>query len=353
MGDNFLEIKLKTHDDHVRTCVSELEDAGDASALEKYCHRQCLRSAQRTFTPVEHSNVELIHSACDEQLLLSVQNTLTDDEVTLSMAEVNDAYLSILKRYQVEVNETGNYRKHLKKLISERLPNVQFFKSLRKNEPDNLVFPTAVSKAMDLRSALLDDGEAIGYLRKMANMLREEMMQHRKWSFNGSFDNFENPPLLQFFLTHLLFGPHVLKVSGMRNDEVDKSVDVACQFLIQNTRSDRQVKHQSKKNDGFQQTVQTPLSIGLPLTIHSRVRGKSLVNSITEVYIGSDYRRILDFEKRVQQGVLQRMNENGGLCLPDFVKKGVNIWFAVDNIDLFEDVSRPLISCVGNSGVEN
>jgi len=64
----------------------------------------------------------------------------------------------------------------------------------------------------------------------MANMLREEMMQHRKWSFNGSFDNFENPPLLQFFLTHLLFGPHVLKVSGMRNDEVDKSVDVACQF---------------------------------------------------------------------------------------------------------------------------
>ena len=117
MGDNFLEIKLKTQDDHVRTCVSELEDAGDASALERYYHRQCLRSAQRTFTPVEHSNVELIHSACDEQLLLSVQNTLTDDEVTLSMAEVNDSNLSILKRYQVEVNERGNYRKHLKKLI--------------------------------------------------------------------------------------------------------------------------------------------------------------------------------------------------------------------------------------------
>ena len=31
------------------------------------------------------------------------------------------------------------------------------------------------------------------------------------------------------------------------------------------------------------------------------------------------------------------MVETGSYCLPDFVKKGVNIWFAVDNIDLLED----------------
>ena len=37
----------------------------------------------------------LIRYACDEQLLLSVQNTLTVDEATLNMAEINDAYLSI------------------------------------------------------------------------------------------------------------------------------------------------------------------------------------------------------------------------------------------------------------------
>ena len=123
----------------------------------------------------------------------------------------------------------------------------------------------------------------------------------------------------------------------MRNEEVDKTVDVACQFLIQNTRSDRQVKHQPKKNDCFHQTVQTPLSIGLPLAIHSRVRDKNLVNNLSQVYIGSDYQRILELEKRVEQAVLQRMKETGGFCLPDFVKKGVNVWFAVDNIDLLED----------------
>jgi hypothetical protein len=123
----------------------------------------------------------------------------------------------------------------------------------------------------------------------------------------------------------------------MRIEEVDKTVDVACHFLIQNTRSDRQVKHQPNKNYGFQQTVQTPLSIGLPLAIHSRVRDKNLVNNLSEVYIGSDYQRILELEKRLEQGVLQRMKETGGFCLSDFVKKRVNIWFAVDNIDLLED----------------
>ena len=94
------------------------------------------------------------------------------------------------------------------------------------------------------------------------------MLQHRKLSFNGSFDDFDNPPLLQFFFTHLLFGLHVVDVSDLvRNFEVDKAVVVACQFVVQNSRTDRQVKHDPKPNAGFKQTVQTPLSIGLPLAI--------------------------------------------------------------------------------------
>jgi len=337
MGEQLLQIKLNTKNDIVRTYVAELHDAGDASAREKCYHRKCLRHAQRTFATEEMSAATLIRYACDEQLLLSVQNTLTDDDATLNMAEINDAYLCILRRYQVEIHDTENYRKHLRKIISERLPNVKFVKSLRKNEPDNLVLPTAVSKAMDLRSAMLDDGETIGYLRKMANILRDEIMPHRNWVFDGNFQNFENPPLLQFFLTHLLFGRHVHKVSGMHNDEVDKIVDTACQFLTQNTRSDRQVHRNSKRNEAFQQTVQTPLSVGLPLSIHAKVRDKILINNLTDAYIGCDYQRILQIKKRIQQGVLERIKESGGFCLPDFVKKGVNIWFAVDNIDLMED----------------
>ena len=125
IGENLIEILLKTQDDHVITCVSELEGAGDASALEKYYHRTCLRSAQRTFTPVFHSNVQVIRTVCDEPLFLSIQNTL-------NMGEVNDAYLLILKRYHVVVDKTTHYRKHLKQHNTEYLPNAVFVKSFRK-----------------------------------------------------------------------------------------------------------------------------------------------------------------------------------------------------------------------------
>ena len=77
------------------------------------------------------------------------------------MGEVNDAYLLILKRYHVEVDETTNYRKHLKQLNTDYLQNAQFVKSFRKNDPDNIVLPKTVSKAMKIRSPLLYNGEII------------------------------------------------------------------------------------------------------------------------------------------------------------------------------------------------
>ena len=184
----------------------------------------------------------------------------------------------------------------------------------------------------------MDSKATIKHLEFVAWMLRGEILQQQNWSFTGSFEDFPNPSLLQFFLTHLLFGSYAFDVSGMRDKEVNKMVDVACQFVVQNTRTDCQVKHQPKANKGFKRTVKMPLSVGLPLVIHSRVRNKNLVNTITDVYIRTDYKLVLDIEKHTEQSVLQRIVETGGFYLPNFLNQGVNIWFAVDNIDLLEDM---------------
>ena len=57
------------------------------------------------------------------------------------------------------------------------------------------------------------------------------------------------------------------------------------------------------------------------------------------MYIGSEYRHIIDLEKRVEFAVQERMAETGGYCLPDFVKRGVPLRFAVDNIDFLENTA--------------
>ena len=128
-----------------------------------------------------------------------------------------------------------------------------------------------------------------------------------------------------------------MTISGMRNEELVKTVDVACQFLVQNTRIDRQVNHQPKKERSVSAYCpDAPLNWPAPRHPFPSA-DKNLVNNLSEVYIGSDYRRMLDLEKRVEQAVLQRIKETVGFCLPDFFMKGNNIWFDIDNIDLLED----------------
>ena len=266
VGEKLLSIKNQTHDECVRICVSDLHEVGDASAQEKYYHRHCMMYAQRTCTLKIGNRSKLLSAICDEELLVSVQNTLNDGDI-LTMAEVNDAYASIKKQYHGDDIEVKNWKQYLKNLIIDNLPHIEFVTPKRVTESERLVIRKTVTEAVER----LSRESKVGTLKNVAYMLREEMMEseYRNWSFKGSFDDFEYPPIVQFFLINLLFGPHELKVAGKRNEEVNKTVEVVSQFLIQNTRSDRQVKHKSKKDSGFKDFIQTPLSTGLPLAIHS------------------------------------------------------------------------------------
>ena len=109
------------------------------------------------------------------------------------------------------------------------------------------------------------------------------------------------------------------------------------QFIIQNSSTDRQVKHEPKKETKFRQMVETPLSVGCPLILHSRVRDKVILGNMSEMYIGKDYQSLLNLEKRIHYTVLKRMETTGGFCLPDFVKKGLTLYFAIDNVNVLED----------------
>ena len=66
---------------------------------------------------------------------------------------------------------------------------------------------------------------------------------------------------------------------GKRDMEVKTTVDIGCQFLVQNTHSDRQMKLKPMHDVGFTHTVETPLSVALPLTLHQRMRDKNLIVS--------------------------------------------------------------------------
>ena len=70
---------------------------------------------------------------------------------------INEEYQSILKGYKTGLTEITNYKKHLKSLLSERLPNIQFVILLRRNESEKFVFQSTVAKAMEMKSVLTDN----------------------------------------------------------------------------------------------------------------------------------------------------------------------------------------------------
>ena len=106
-------------------------------------------------------------------------------------------------------------------------------------------------------------------LLEAASTMRAELLMCRYgWIFSGdnSLSSWKNPILS--------YSPLVWaeNVGGKRDTEVKQIVDVSCQFLVQISHTDRQVKHKPKVDIGFVRHVETPLFVGLPLTIHQRVR---------------------------------------------------------------------------------
>lgn len=60
MGHTFLYIKQDILDGNVRICVSGLEEIGDAPALEKYYHINCLQYAKNTCAQTKLNDTKVI-----------------------------------------------------------------------------------------------------------------------------------------------------------------------------------------------------------------------------------------------------------------------------------------------------
>ena len=125
---------------------------------------------------------------------------------------------------------------------------------------------------------------------KLSRTMRNELIEYKdKWQFEAGLADFENPPLLHFLLEQILFGTHSKHVTGRRMDDCYKMVDVLSQVILQNVKTDRQIKLKPMTDTGFRQRAETPVSIGLPVSLHSRVRDNSLVNLISDMHLGSSY----------------------------------------------------------------
>ena len=142
----------------------------------------------------------------------------------------------------LNINEIcENYKKQLEILFQENIACAKFVKSKCANQPDKICTEKAQREA--IQKSLIDQTQDINlnYMWKVAQFIRKEIFDRDQWVFTGTFNDFENPPILHTLLKWILLGASNHVENEKHRKGIDRSISVACQYIIQSTKTSRQV----------------------------------------------------------------------------------------------------------------
>ena len=80
---------------------------------------------------------------------------------------------------------SSNYKKYLKQLILENLPDVTFITNKNVNKPDHLCSTKTERNAFDIGIAE-STGDNLGKIWSVAKLIRKEVLEKENWIFNGT-----------------------------------------------------------------------------------------------------------------------------------------------------------------------
>ena len=105
---------------------------------------------------------------------------------------------------------------------------------------------------------------------KIARFIGKEILDRDQWVFVGTYNDFENPPILHTSLKWILLGTSNHVENETRRKGIDRSISVARQYIIQSTKTSRQVNYKPQKNvtrnREISYVVETPLNVNNLIT---------------------------------------------------------------------------------------
>ena len=173
---------------------------------------------------------------------------------------------------------------------------------------------------------------------KVARFNRKEILDRDQWVFTGTFNDFDNPPMLHTLLKWILLGTSNHVENETRRKGNDRSISVACQYIIQSTKTSRQVNYKPQenvtRNREISCTVERPLNVGTGIYIYQKTRCRELIDILSDLNISTDYDKLLNIKSQLADTVLTEVNNNDGVFIPKSISKDLPIYFAIDNTDL-------------------
>jgi hypothetical protein len=151
----------------------------DIASSLKY-HKLCLTDFERKDvleTRTSECTVDI--SFADKEILRVLQNKLNDPDAEVDMNTAVASYKIILEKCNLTYTEA--YLKiHLKKLIEDNIPSIQFIKPKQKTLPEKLMKSVHVTNAIFADKRLTDEQ----ILQKAANILRKIVNERHPEKYN-------------------------------------------------------------------------------------------------------------------------------------------------------------------------
>ena len=148
--------------------------------------------------------------------------------------------------------------------------------------------------------------------------------------------------MLHTLLKWILLGTRNHVENETRRKGVERSISVACQYIIQSTKTSRQVNYKPQENvtpnREISCTVETPLYVGTSISIHQKARCRELIDILSDLSISIDYDKLQNIKSQLADSVLTEINNNEGAYIPKSISKDLTIYFAIDNTDLKIDI---------------
>ena len=109
------------------------------------------------------------------------------------------------------------------------------------------------------------------------------------------------------------------------------------QHFVQAIKSDKQISYNPKKeNSDFKSHIETPLSVGIAMDIHTSTRSKSIVSDLESFGVGISHKKLMSIEDSIANNIIEETKNNDGVYLPPWTIQDQFVWFVIDNIDFLE-----------------
>lgn len=302
---------------HLKCWISAERCTLNENLLKSEPRIQIFDETERVVADIEI--IELVRTNCNQSTIMN-------------MIDINRTYNNLLGKYnEGEVN----YKRYLKQLLEDNIPGITFSRPPDRRQSEQFYSMNSQAKAVD--DAMRNRSDEFSSIYEAAKVIRNDILKHRNWNFDGDFSNFEIPSSLSVLLKWIVIGPQTEIGSNLKKKTLDTRISCISQIIMRATKSKRQVNYNSSTNTNFRDIVETPFSVGVGLHLHKETRNKKVINFLSDLGLSISYNRVLKIENGLANAIIEKMNTNEGVFVPPTLEIGKQLHFAIDNIDFKND----------------